>query len=220
VLVNEGNSAASRAIAAAMSSPVGVGGSRFRTGVANETLVDTVAFGVYRKEVFARIGDFDEQLIRNQDDELNLRLTRSGGKILLVPSIQVRYFVRGSLRKLGRQYFQYGFWKIRVIRKHKHVASLRHVVPSLFLLALTSLALLSVWSSWALASLAVAVALYGASLIVEGVRVTRARGASPLRAALAMAVMHFSYGAGFLSGIVSAIGKGASARDRHTTLSR
>src|SRR5262245_41982451 len=74
-LVTIGRTQTGRAIAAAMSSSAGVGSARFRTGARQECLVDTVAFPVYRRRTLERIGPFDEELVRNQDDELNLRLT-------------------------------------------------------------------------------------------------------------------------------------------------
>ena len=79
--------------------------------------VDTVPFGCYRREVFDRIGMFDEELVRNQDDELNLRLIRSGGRILLSPRVVCKYFARDSLLKLWRMYYQYGYYKPLVARR-------------------------------------------------------------------------------------------------------
>jgi len=220
VLISEGITPVGRAIAAAMSSPIGVGAARFRVGATEESLVDTVAFGVYRREVFSEIGCFDEELIRNQDDELNLRLVRAGGRILLVPSLRVRYFVRSTFRYLGRQYFQYGFWKARVMRKHKRPAAVRHVVPSLFILLLGILSALSVWSSPARVGLAAVLGVYGACLLAEGLRLGPKRQSPPIKTAWAMAVIHASYGTGLIAGLVSEIGKKRGSRTRHTTLSR
>src|SRR5205085_6179231 len=86
-LDTRGRTSTGRAIAAVMSSTAGVGPARFRTGAAAECLVDTVAFPVYRRAALDRLGAFDEQLVRNQDDELNLLLTRAGGRILLLPDL-------------------------------------------------------------------------------------------------------------------------------------
>src|SRR5205823_12095039 len=91
-------------------------------------LVDTVYLGCWRREIFDRIGFFDEELVRNQDDEFNLRLSRAGGLIWQSPRIKSWYHPRASLRSLWRQYAQYGYWKVRVIQKHGLPASMRHVV--------------------------------------------------------------------------------------------
>ncbi len=134
-----------KAIALAMSSPFGVGNALFRYSK-KEMFVDTVAFGAYKRKVLDEIGYFDEELVRNQDDEINFRVTKAGYKILLSPNIKSKYFSRGSLRKLWRQYFQYGFWKVRVMQKHGRTASIRHLVPLLFVSANILGALLSVFS--------------------------------------------------------------------------
>lgn len=118
-------------IGRAMGSAFGVGNARFRTG-GKPGYVDTVAFGAYRKAVFEEIGDFDEALVRNQDDELNYRLTKAGYKIWFDPEIQSKYYVRGSFKKLYRQYFQYGYWKVYVNRKHRTVTTVRQIIPLLF----------------------------------------------------------------------------------------
>ena len=97
-----GGSVVARAVAVGMSHPLGVGNSHFRIGAAEDRWVDTVPFGCYRREVFDRIGLFDEELVRNQDDELNLRLIKHGGRILLSPRIVCKYYARDSLSKLWR----------------------------------------------------------------------------------------------------------------------
>jgi len=122
-----------RAVAAAFHHPFSVGGARWHNPDF-EGSTDTVYGGVYRREVFDRIGLFDEELVRNQDDELNLRLIRAGGKIWQSPSIKSWYSPRGSLSSLFQQYYQYGFWKVKVIRKHHLPASVRHLAPGLFVL--------------------------------------------------------------------------------------
>ena len=116
-MVTVGETSMARAIAAVQSSFFGVGGVAFRTGSEYGGYVDTLAFGAYRREVFDRIGGFDEELVRNQDDEFNFRLTQAGGKIWLDPSIRSIYYSRASLKGLWRQYFQYGLYKVRLIQK-------------------------------------------------------------------------------------------------------
>lgn len=124
-----------RAVAAAYHSKFAVGGARFHE-VEYEGWVDTVTYGCWRKESFERFGYFDEELVRNQDDEHNLRITRGGGKIWQSPKIKSWYRPRGSLAALFKQYMQYGYWKVRVIQKHRLPASWRHLVPGAFVLFL------------------------------------------------------------------------------------
>jgi len=222
VLLNEGSSAAGRAIAAATSSPVGVGSARFRTGGAmSDVLVDTLAFGVYRREVFERIGLFDEQFVRNQDDELNLRLTRSGGRILLVPSLRIRYHVRDSIRMLFRQYYQYGFWKWRVFRKHGRPGSIRQLAPTGFVIALSAALILSPVSRLARLALPLLLLPYALALGVEALRLRIRRGAPWGRTVAALATLHFAYGTGLLAAMVTAAlpGRGGPARGP-TSMSR
>ena len=128
-----------------MSCPFGVGNALFRFAE-KESFVDTVAFGAYRRSLLNEIGVFDEELVRNQDDELNFRVEKSGAKILLSPKIKSTYVGRGDFKKLWRQYYQYGFWKVRVIQKHRRPASIRHLIPLMFVLFLSIGGVLSIFS--------------------------------------------------------------------------
>ena len=105
--------------------------------------VDSVPFGCFRRELFDRIGLFDEDLIRNQDDEFNLRLIKYGGRILLLPDVVSYYFARRSLGELSRMYYQYGYFKPLVARKVDCVMTVRQVVPGLFVLTLIGTTLLT-----------------------------------------------------------------------------
>ena len=118
-----------RVIACAMSSNFGVGGSAFRTGSKAAILTDTIAFPAYTRAITERAGAYDEELVRNQDDEYNYRIRKLGGRLLLAPDIRSRYFSRGSLRSLWRQYLQYGYWKVRVMQKHPRQMRARQFVP-------------------------------------------------------------------------------------------
>ena len=189
-----------KGIAAAYHSRFAVGGARFHDPQA-EGYVDTVPYGCWPREVFERIGFFDEELVRNQDDEFNLRLTRAGGKIWQSPLIKSWYHPRGSLADLFRQYGQYGYWKVRVIQKHKLPASLRHIVPGGFLLALIILPTVSLWWVPALWGWIGLVILYvacnlGASLLTARQTEWRLLPLLPV----VFAIYHFGYGLGFLRG--------------------
>ena len=191
------------AIALALSHPFGVGNAYFRIGVKEPRWVDTVPFGCYRKEVFERIGMFDEELVRNQDDEFNLRLIRQGGRILLIPEIISYYYARESLSKLWRMYYQYGYFKPLVARKVGGVLTIRQVIPAVFVLGLLvsgSLAPWTAYSGWALCALVLAyvVADLGFSICVGFQRGVRGALAIPV----VFPVLHLSYGLGFLKGVL------------------
>ena len=123
------------AMAIASSNKFGVGSS-FRTGADRICETDTVPFGCFRRELFNKIGLFDEDLVRNQDDEFNARIIRAGGKIFLLPQIEVTYTARANFTKLMRMYFQYGLFKPLVNKKIKIPATFRQFVPVLFVAGL------------------------------------------------------------------------------------
>lgn len=189
-----------RIIAASQSCPVGVGNSRFRIG-GDPGYADTVPFGCYWKSVFDKIGYYDEELVRNEDDELNARLMEYGGRIYLNPSIRSRYFSRSTLRKLWNQYFQYGIWRIRTIQK-RGSASLRYWVPLLFVVSVFFVSVVAV----AFPALRPAAGLFAGSylsvLLLGATMVGRKTGFSGfLMAPLVFATLHFSYGLGSLVGL-------------------
>ena len=122
-------------IAAAMSTSFGMGLGNFRT-LESSGYVDTVGTPMYPAWVFDRIGYFDEKLIRNQDDDFNYRVTKAGGKIFFNANIHLKYYVRGNYKNLWKQFYQYGYWKVFVNRKHKAVTTFRQLIPPLFVLFL------------------------------------------------------------------------------------
>jgi glycosyltransferase involved in cell wall biosynthesis len=196
------NSVIGKAIAIAMAHPFGVGNSYFRIGVVEPRWVDTVPFGCYRKEVFDRIGLFDEELIRNQDDELNLRLIKNGGKILLVPHIVCKYYARASLRKLWRMYFQYGYFKPLVVRKVGSVLTVRQIVPAAFVLCLVMLTVLAPWSGMALLFDKILLSTYvAANLCASWITAFRTKASSAFALPLIFPMVHFAFGFGYLKGI-------------------
>lgn len=196
-------SVTAQAIARALSHPFGVGNSWFRLagdGPAEMREVDTVPFGCWRREVFTHIGGFDEELVRNQDDEFNYRLRRAGGRVVLVPDVVAYYYARASRRQLARMLYQYGYFKPLVARKVGAVVTMRQLVPPVFVSAMAMGALVApFWRSSAVAWLG-ALALYVA--VVMGCALHAARG---LREAIALAttfpLLHVPYGYGFLLGL-------------------
>ena len=129
-----GRNSFGNAVALATSTPFGIGGGRFHYSD-EEEWVDTVYMGAWPRDVFEKIGMFDEELVRDQDDEFNYRLRARGGKVLLSPGIKSVYFVRSNLRALWRQYYQYGYWKVRVLQKHPLQMSPRQFAPPAFVAA-------------------------------------------------------------------------------------
>jgi hypothetical protein len=168
-----------------------------------EGWLDTVTYGCWRREIFDRIGFFDEELVRNQDDEFNLRTVRAGGRIWQSPSIKSWYSPRGSLRALFAQYRQYGYWKVRVIQKHRLPASVRQLVPVVFVSAVGGLGMAAPFAPLAALGLAGVVGSYGIFLAAASVATARRAGWRYLPALPAVyACFHTSYGIGFLRGIV------------------
>lgn len=196
------DSFAGKAIAAAMQSPIGVGNSRFRLGD-YEGWVDTLAFGAHHKWIVDKIGYFDEELVRNQDDEFNMRIILAGGKIWMSKAIQSTYFSRSSLYKLWKQYFQYGFWRIRTLQKHKRPASFRQLVPLLFVLSLLLSGLAGfLWKPlWILLTIEAALYLLGLAIGTLDVGCKSGWQYAPL-APVVFAILHFAYGLGSLWGVV------------------
>jgi succinoglycan biosynthesis protein ExoA len=199
-----------RAIAAAYHSAFSTGGARFHD-VDYEGWVDTVPYGCWRKSTLIEVGLFDESLVRNQDDELNLRILLAGGKIWQSPSIVSWYSPRHTLSRVFRQYFQYGFWKAAVMRKHRRPASWRHFVPVSFILAsiLLSVAMVlakafgaKAWFELSSAAWVSMIGLYVAALLVASLVVARKTGwiILPHLPAVFM-TFHMSYGLGFLTGL-------------------
>lgn len=190
-----------KAIAAAFQSPFSCGGTRGHNPN-YEGVIDTVYLGCWRRDVFERIGVFDEELVRNQDDEFNLRLIRAGGKIWQSPLLRSWYIPRSSLRGLFNQYMQYGYWKIPVMRKHKLPAAPRHLVPGLFLLVIAVLSLMAL--RWALAgvTLLTLASAYSACAIIASLFSAASHGWKLLPFLPAVfACYHFAYGYGSLRGV-------------------
>ena len=192
-----------RALAVGLSHPFGVGNSYFRIGAATRRLVDTVPFGCYRRAVFDRIGMFDPELIRNQDDELNARLLKRGGRIMLIPEVVSYYYARGSLRQVGRMFYQYGYFKPLAAWKVGQVMTVRQLVPALFVGALLVSSVLAPWSVLARLALAAAAGAYTAAAVASAALALRKHGPRCAAALLLVfPVLHVSYGAGFIIAVL------------------
>jgi cellulose synthase/poly-beta-1,6-N-acetylglucosamine synthase-like glycosyltransferase len=187
-----------RALCAALASPLGVGGAKYRSPDA-EGFVDTVFLGAFRRKVFETVGLWDPGAITNENAELNQRILDAGGRIYLARDIVVHYFPRDSLRALAKQYFKYGRGRARTLLKLGTFPTLRPLLP--FLMTVGSATLVAVPPLWPLAPLAFAT--YALATGVEAVRVGRPLGAARLPLVWAMfPVLHLSHGVGFAAGLL------------------
>ena len=187
-----------RALCAALESPLGVGGARYRSSAA-EGYVDTVFLGAFRRRVFEAVGLYDPRAITNEDAELNQRLIASGGTVYLSPDIEVHYYPRDSHRTLARQYFRYGVGRARTLLKHGRFLGVRPLIP--FLMVVGGAALVLVPPLWPLAPAAAAAYLLATG--AEAVRVGRRAGIAAIPVVWSIfPVLHVSHGVGFASGLV------------------
>ncbi|MGB1250417.1 MAG: glycosyltransferase family 2 protein [Candidatus Promineifilaceae bacterium] len=195
-----GETETARAISLAMSSWFGMGGSAFRTIKDQELWVETVAFPAYKREMIDSVGLFDEELVRNQDDEYNYRIRKAGGRILLTPDIQSMYYSRGSLHKLWKQFYQYGYWKVRVLQKHSRQMRWVQFVPFAFVM--------TTWASLIFPPLSILLLAYLLGNSVASFSLARAgRWRNLPLLMLIFPIMHFAYGLGFARGLVAFIGR-------------
>lgn len=242
-LTTLGEGPTAQAIAAAMGSRFGVGGSAFRTTPSDADAapsldldavreVDTVAFPAYTREISDQVGFYDEELVRNQDDEYNYRLRKLGGRLVLALDMPAKYYSRTGYAKLWRQYRQYGFWKVRVLQKHPRQMSARQFVPALFVAALAAGLLLGLSTGvsgarvsgvtaslgiWAWAPLFAVLGAYGTACAAAAWTTARAHveqhpdGAGFFallwRLPLAFVLLHLGYGIGSWLGLVRFAGR-------------
>lgn len=196
-----GDGVVAESIALAMSSGFGVGGSAFRTVDDREMYTDTVAFPGYTRQIIDRAGPFNEELVRNQDDEYNFRIRKLGGRILLSPTIRSKYYSRSSFRSLWRQYFQYGYWKVRVLQLHPRQMSIRQFVPFVFVVSLILLSIVSMFSSTGRWLLFLLIISYLLANIAAAINTARRRLILVPFVSLSFFILHCSYGLGSLTGL-------------------
>lgn len=192
-----------RIIAQAMSTAFGMGIGNFRTLDASG-FVDTVGTPMYKKEVFEKIGFFDEVLVRNQDDDFNYRVTDEGGKIFYNNDISLKYYVRGTFSGLWRQFFQYGYWKVYVNKKHAAITTYRQLVPPAFVVYLICLVALPLFGLNALFIGGTPLVFY---IILN--LIFSAKSANNIsdffQLFVTYPILHVSYGLGYLRGLIDFI---------------
>lgn len=197
------SSCLARSIAEAAAHPMGVGDARYRFGAINGE-VDTVPFGSYRRDLFDRIGFFDETLLTNEDYELNVRIRQSGGRVWMNPDIKTAYIARASIGDLSRQYFRYGFWKARMLVRYPSTIKWRQALPPLFVLGLAGLLLLAPFMIMARIGLAAIMGIYVLILLIGAIPKAKKNQSicQVFGIPLAIACMHFCWGSGFLWSLV------------------
>ena len=195
------------AIAISSSHPFGVGASEHKIGSKEIKQTDTVPFGCFKREVFDRIGLFDEELIRNQDDEFNARIIKNGGKIFIIPEVEINYTSRDSTQKMRRMYFQYGLFKPLVNKKLGAPATIRQFFPGLFVIGLVLGLILSFvcrWIAWCYIGV---LALY----LLIGIGIGIQKAIKYKKTALVWYMpytffnIHLCYGIGYLVGLYKVI---------------
>jgi len=192
----------SLAIAHACSKRIGMGNSMFRIGAKHVIEVDTVPFGCYPREIFEKVGLFDTDLTRNQDDEFNARVKRSGGKIFLIPEIKFTYYTRNSYSKLWTMFFQYGLFKPLVNRKIGIPSSIRQFAPMLLVLSLSLLLCASFIHPIFPVLLLAELSLYYGLIFISAITLPKRNSfALIIHFVLSIQVIHFAYGIGYLKGI-------------------
>ncbi|HWY38221.1 MAG TPA: glycosyltransferase family 2 protein [Bacteroidia bacterium] len=190
----------SKVIAGAMASSFGVGAGNFRQ-MKEDGFTDTVPTPGYRKNIFEEIGLFDEALVRNQDDELNYRVLKKGYKIFFTVKTGMRYFVRASYRNLYRQYFQYGYWKVYVNRKHKTITTIRQLMPAIFVCGVITGLLLATLNRYFLAGYLSVLVLYFLLAFISAFNNTEEKK-DTFKVVFSYLILHVSYGSGYLKGIL------------------
>ncbi len=198
------DTAIAKSISFAAAHPLGVGDAMYRLN-AKAGAVDTVPFGSFRRALIEKIGLFDETLLTNEDYEFNTRVRKSGGTVWLDPSIRSVYFSRSTLGKLAAQYWRYGFWKLKMLRRYPHTLRWRQALPPLFVFSLIVLIVLSLFLGLARYLLAAQLVFYFFVLGLAGLKlaIEKQTAFPAFGLPLAIMTMHLSWGAGFLWSFIS-----------------
>jgi len=190
-----------RLVAAVLRNPFGVGNSQYRIGK-KEGFVDTVPFGAFRKEIFSRVGMFDEKLVRNQDNDLNARIRTAGGRIYLTPALTTQYYPAKRFRDLLGKTFRECRWHVFTLRRNRYGLGLRHLTPAAFVLFLVITGGLSFSRRWALMACVSVLAVYLIMAFGFALRAARTHGALvALAMPFSFLCFHIAYGLGALLGL-------------------
>lgn len=201
-------------IAKMLSSKFGVGNSQFRTN-GQSGYVDTVPFGAFRREVFSKYGGYDERLVRNQDNEMNFRIRKNGGKIYLANDVKLSYYCRDTVKGISKMGHINGTWNVITMKLCPGSMGLRHFIPLLFVLSVLGLAVLgtvgAVLTALEILPFALHPALYFAPLAAELLlyfamdayfSAKKAKGAKEFFVLMALfPIFHVAYGTGSIKGL-------------------
>lgn len=190
-------------IALMLSSKFGVGNSQFRTN-GSSGYVDTVPFGAFRKEVFENLGGYDERLTRNQDNEMNYRIRKNGGKIFLANDIRFTYYCRDSVQGIAKMAVQNGCWNVITMKLCPGSMGVRHFIPLLFLVSLIFLPIIAIVLSWIWWLYLCEIILYFMLDVFFAIKCTKKIKKIVLLIAL-FPIFHLAYGFGSLKGIIKLI---------------
>ncbi len=200
-MIARGKTRLQKVIAAAYHSPFALGGGKFHDEN-YEGYADTVYLGAFKRETLLRLELYDEGLPRNEDDDLNLRILEGDGKVYVTPKIKSVYYPRSRYGALFKQYFEYGLWKVAVIKKHGKFARVSHLVPVLFFLFVAMFSVLSLFSGLACLTFAVVMLIYLSLSFYFSLKSKYLRRfCDKLRLVWVHFVLHIAYGAGFFCGI-------------------
>jgi len=188
------------AIALMLSSKFGVGNSQFRTS-RKSGYVDTVPFGAFRREVFDKYGLYDERLTRNQDNEMNYRIRKNGGKIYMAEDINLSYYCRDSIKGIADMAIKNGKWNVITMRLHPGSMSARHFIPFIFLLSLFLMTILSITIPYFKYLFILEISLYLVLDILFSAKLAKNIKYFLLLLVL-FPVFHLSYGFGSLTGLL------------------
>lgn len=196
------NTCIARAIAASASHPLGAGDALYR--IANKAAyVETVPYGAFSKATFEKVGRFDETLLANEDYEFNTRIRLSGGRIWLDPRIRCKYYARKNLQQLAKQYWRYGFWKYKMLKRYPKTLRWRQAIPPVFTFGILLFTILSTFSEFARIILASGFGLYISVLAIFSImEALKRKDICYLKMIFALMVMHFCWGSGFLYSVL------------------
>jgi len=197
------DSSMGRAIAAAVSHPLGAGDAKYRLPGTTSQFVDTVPFGAFHKSLWEQLGGFNEKLLTNEDYDFNYRVRKQGGNILLDNEAHSDYFARPRLSDLARQYLRYGIWKARMVKLHPSSIKLRQLVPPLFVIGLILSAVLSFFSLFFVGVLGLVLGIYLALVLLVSLQLAIRENTLSLALYLPFTfiVIHLYWGCGFLIGL-------------------
>lgn len=208
IIIPGSESKMGRCIAIAASHPFGVGDAKYRYS-SEPGFVDTVPFGAYSRALVDEIGFFNENLMANEDYEFNVRIRNSGKKIYFDPRIKTQYIARDSIMSLAKQYWRYGYWKFRMLRKYPDTLRWRQAIPPIFVAGIISLILVAIFFPLVWFLLSTIILLYVLILCLGTLSVIKIKTESfcLFGTPIAIVIMHFSWGLGFIYSLATGLGK-------------